>query len=218
MRVYGLTGGIASGKSLVTEMLRELGAVVVDSDAIAREVVASGTEGLREIVEVFGPSTQLPDGTLDRGALAERIFADPSARLRLNAILHPRIGRRIEEEVESIRARGRDCIVVVDIPLLLDTIGPEAFSLDGVVVVSADEAAQLARLMARDGLTESEAGERLRAQRPLREKAAQADWVIENSGSRGLARAQVEALWKAWQADLRPETLGRWDEGANPGT
>ncbi len=202
MRVYGLTGGIASGKSLVAGLLRELGAVVIDSDAIAREVTGPGTEGLRGIAEAFGRSILLPDGTLDRRRLASSIFADRGARLRLNAILHPLIGHRIVQMIGSVRAGGRDAVVVVDLPLLLDTVGPEAFSLDGVVVVSVDEATQLARLIAREALTESEAGERLRSQRPLRQKAAEADWVIDNGGPRSATRAQVEALWEEWQADL----------------
>lgn len=189
---------MASGKSLVATIFRDLGAHVLDADAVAREVVAPGTEALWEIAQAFGPSVLNADGSLDRKALAARIFGDPQARLRLNAITHPRIRRRIAEEVASLRAAHPDATIVVDIPLLLDVATPEAYALDGVVVVAVDEATQIARLVARDGITEEAARQRLLAQRPLREKVAEATWVIENSGSPEATRRQVEALWAAW--------------------
>jgi dephospho-CoA kinase len=195
MKVIGLTGGIASGKSLVLGFFRKMGAVVLDADALAREVVAPGSEALAEIAAAFGSSVLRPDGTLDRKAVADRIFRDPNARLTLNTITHPRIRQRIVEEIEQIGARSPEAIVVMDIPLLLDVAPRDAYPLDGIAVVFAEESAQRARLMARDGLTEDEARQRLAAQRPLREKVAEATWVIDNSGSPEATRRQVEALW-----------------------
>ncbi len=198
MKVIGLTGGIASGKSLVAGMLHELGAQVIDADAIAREVVAE-PDVRREIAAAFGPSVVRADGTLDREALAARIFSDAAARATLNAITHPRIRRRINEEVAVLRAAQPDATVVLDIPLLLDGAPPGAYDLDGIIVVFVDEATQEARLAARHQITGETARQRLRAQRPLREKVAEATWVIDNSGSPQATRRQLEALWRTWR-------------------
>ena len=200
IRVVGLTGGMASGKSLVAGMLRSLGAVVVDADVIAREVVAPGSLVLQEIAASFGDGVIQVDGTLDRHALGERIFNDPAARARLNAITHPHIRRRMAEEVARARAARPDAMVVLDVPLLLDVTPPDAYDLDGVVVIAVDEATQEARLAARDGITIEAARRRLQAQRPLREKVALATWVIDNSGTPEATRRQVEELWHRWQA------------------
>jgi len=200
VRVIGLTGGIASGKSLVAGFLREMGAHVINADAIAREVVALGTDTLREIAAAFGPTVIAADGALDRKALAERVFSDPDARARLNAITHPRIRGRIEEEIEAARSAHPGAVIVVDIPLLLDVASPEDFTLDGTVVVMVDEATQIARLMARDGITEEAARQRLRSQRPLGEKVPLATWVVDNAGTPDATRRQVEALWRSWHA------------------
>ena len=200
IRVVGLTGGMASGKSLVAGMLRSLGAVVVDADVIAREVVAPGSQVLQEIAASFGDGVIQVDGTLDRHALGERIFNDPAARARLNAITHPHIRRRMAEEVARVRAARPDAMVVLDVPLLLDVTPPDAYDLDGVVVIAVDEATQEARLAARDGITIEAARRRLQAQRPLREKVALATWVIDNSGTPEATRRQVEELWHRWQA------------------
>ncbi len=199
-KVIGLTGGIASGKSLVARFLREMGAHVIDADAVAREVVAPGTEALREIVRAFGASVVTEGGVLDRKALGALVFADPGARARLNAITHPRIRARIEEEIKTARAARPGALIVVEAPLLLDVAQPEPFAPDGVVVVFADEATQIARLMARDGIPLEAAQQRLRAQRPLREKIPLATWVVDNSGSPNATRRQIEALWQAWHA------------------
>ncbi|OFX28689.1 MAG: dephospho-CoA kinase [Armatimonadetes bacterium RBG_16_67_12] len=202
MKVIGLTGGIASGKSLVYGFLRDLGAHVIDADAVAREVVTPGSEALAEIAAAFGSSVLRPDGTLDRKAVADRIFRDPNARLTLNTITHPRIRRRIAEEIEQIGARSPAAVVVVDIPLLLDVAPRDAYPLDGIVVVFTEESTQRARVMARDGLTEDEARQRLASQRPLHEKVAEATWVIDNSGPPEATRRQVEALWHELQHGL----------------
>jgi dephospho-CoA kinase len=195
----GLTGGIASGKSLVGGMLRDLGAVVIDADAVAREVAGPGSPVLQEIVVAFGPSVLTPDGALDRRALAGRIFHDPESRRRLNAITHPAIRRRMAEAVEAARASHPDAVIVLDIPLLLDTAPPSAYAVDGVVVVYVDEATQVARLMTREGVSEADARRRITAQRPLQEKVAEGTWVIDNSGTPDDTRRQVEALWRRWQ-------------------
>lgn len=196
-RVVGLTGGLASGKSTVAAMLRELGAVIVSADEIAREVVEPDTPAYAEIVQAFGTEMLEPDGRINRARLAARIFTDPAARARLNEITHPRIRARMRETVARLQERlPRDAVIVLDIPLLLDTAPRDAFSLDGVIVVAVDEAAQIRRLREREGLTEEEARRRLAAQRPLREKVAEADWVIDNSGSEEATRRQVEVLWR----------------------
>lgn len=199
MKVLGLTGGMASGKSLVARILRELGAEVIDADAVAREVVEPGTPALREIAQAFGAGILRPDGTLDRPALARLIFTDPAARARLNAIMHPRIRARMAERLEALRHARPDAIVVLEIPLLLDTAPADAYPLDGIVVVYVDEQTQAARLAERDGVSPDEARRRLSAQRPLREKLPQATWTIDNSGPPEATRRAVEALWRSWR-------------------
>ncbi len=196
MKVIGITGGIATGVSTVAEMFRERGAVGIEADRVAREVVAPNTEAYNKIVEVFGKQVVGRDGTIDRKKLAEVIFRDPAARRRLNAITHPEIRRRIQEEVEGLRSTNPNAIVVIDLPLLLDTTGPEAYELDGVIVVSAGREQQIERLKRRDNLSQAAAEQRLAAQRPVVEKEAEADWVIDNSGPVEETRRQVELLWQ----------------------
>jgi dephospho-CoA kinase len=194
--VIGLTGGIASGVTLVAGMFRELGAVVIEADQVSREVVQPGTSTLRKIVEAFGPEVVAPNGTLDRRRLGQIVFDDPSARVRLNALTHPAIRRLIWERIEHIRREDPEALVIVDIPLLLDTAGPETFDLDGVIVITATPELQISRIMKRDGLSREEAQRRLDAQRPVALKAAEADWVIDNTSTVAHTRSQVEALWK----------------------
>ena len=196
-RVIGLTGGLASGKSTVAALFRELGAVVISADAIAREVVEPGTEAYQQILEAFGSEALTADGRIDRPRLAARIFADPAARVRLNEITHPHIRARMAEAVRRLQAELRaDALIILEIPLLLDTAPRGAYPLEAVIVVTADEATQIERLRRRDGITEEEARRRLLAQRPLAEKVAEADWVIDNSGSPEETRRQVENLWQ----------------------
>ena len=196
MRVIGLTGGIASGVTLVARIFRDLGAVVIEADEIAREVVEPGTETYHQVVEAFGPEVVRADGTLDRRRLGKVVFEDPSARVRLNALTHPAIRRRIWERIADVRHDDPEALVIVDIPLLLDTVGPETFDLDGVIVVTATPDLQITRTMKRDGLTREEAQRRVDAQRPVALKAAEADWVIDNTSTVAHTRSQVEALWK----------------------
>ncbi len=193
----GLTGGIASGKSLVSGILRDLGAAVVDADRIARDVVAPGGPAYEDVVRAFGPSVVQPDGALDRKALANRIFADAAARTQLNALTHPHIRRRMVEEAAAIleAAPGVE-VIVFDIPLLLETTDGRDLGLDSILVVYTDDDVRLERLASRDALGEAEARDRLRAQMPLREKLVHADWVIDNNGSPEETRRQVEGVWE----------------------
>lgn len=188
--VYGLTGGIASGKSSVAAILERLGAVIVDSDVLAREVVEPGTKGLAAIVRRFGEGVLLPDGGLDRAALGGIVFADAQARADLNGIVHPLVRRRAQERVAAAPA---DAIVVQVIPLLVETGLQDAF--DGVIVVDVPEDVQLARLTARDAMSEDEARRRIAAQASREARLASARWVIDNSGGTGRTAKQVKSLW-----------------------
>jgi dephospho-CoA kinase len=193
----GLTGGIASGKSLVARLFRELGAAVVDADAIAREVVAPGGPAYDGVVRTFGRGIVRPDGTLDRNALAGRIFADPSARRELNALTHPHIRRWMAAEAARLASAPGVDVIILDIPLLLETTDGRDLDLDGIIVVAADDGTRVSRLMARDGIPEADARRRVSAQMPLQEKVVRADWVIDNNGSPARTREQVEAVWEA---------------------
>jgi dephospho-CoA kinase len=186
----GLTGGIAAGKSTVSARLAELGAVVIDSDVLAREVVAVGTPGLAAVVAAFGPRVQRPDGSLDRAALAALVFEDPAARRRLEAIVHPLVRRRAAE-LESAAPPG--AVVVHDIPLLVESGQAEDF--DVVVVVEASDEVRRARLGAERGMTSGEAAARIAAQASAERRRAVADHVNVNDGTRAELRASVDRLW-----------------------
>jgi dephospho-CoA kinase len=196
MRLYGLTGGISSGKSTVSRMLRELGAHVLDADVIARHVVEPGTPGLAEIAARF-PGVIGSDGRLDRAKLGARVFADATERAALNAITHPRVREEFVRQVAALEAQGVERILY-DVPLLFET-GLHA-GMDGVVVVWVPRDVQKARLMARDGLAEDAAEARLAAQLPLDAKRQHATWLVDNSGGLEATRAQVERIWREIQA------------------
>ena len=174
----GLTGGVASGKSTVSAMLRDLGAVVVDADLLAREVVAPGTEGLAEIVAAFGDKVLTPDGELDRPAMGAIVFGDEEARRRLEAIIHPRVRQR-SAELEA--AAGPDAVVVHDIPLLAET--GQAGTFDAVVVVDVPVETQVERMVRLRGMTEAEAKARISAQATREQRLAVATHVIDNTGT-----------------------------------
>lgn len=193
MKIIGLTGGIASGKSTVSAMLRELGAEVLDADVIAREVVEPGTPGLEEVARRF-PGVVGPDGRLDRQKLGARIFADAAERSALNAILHPRIQQAFLEKTQALAERGVEQ-VIYDAPLLVENKLHQW--MDGVIVVDVPREVQVQRLMARNGLTQEQAEERLASQLPLSEKKKVATWVVDNSGELANTRAQVEAVWRS---------------------
>ncbi|NLA46311.1 MAG: dephospho-CoA kinase [Firmicutes bacterium] len=192
--IIGLTGGIASGKSTVARMLEEKGALLLDADFIAREVVLPGKPAWREIRDWLGPSITGPGGAIDRARLGKLIFSDPAARERLNGIVHPRVMETFITRTEEIRRRHPDAVVVYDVPLLIEAKMDRMVDL--VVLVYAAEEIQLARLQSRDKLTAAEALSRLRAQMPLAEKRAYADVIIDNSGSLAETRRQLESFWK----------------------
>jgi dephospho-CoA kinase len=199
-RVIGLTGGIGTGKSTVARMLEELGAVVIDSDAIVHELQAPGTPLLAEIAAAFGPEVLLADGSLDRAALGARVFADAEARARLNAIVHPAVGRESLRRLEAARARGAG-LVVLDIPLLFETrlhgtASRANLGVEAVVVVYAPRELQIRRQVERNGYDRAEAERRVDAQLSIEEKRRLADHVIDNSGSLEATRDQVRALYE----------------------
>ena len=185
----GLTGGIGSGKSTVSRLLGEHGAVVVDADVIAREVVAPGTPGLAAIVEAFGPTVLAADGSLDRPGLAAVVFADPQARRRLDGIVHPLVRARAGE-LEA--AAPADAVVVHDVPLLAET--GQGSSYDLVVVVEADPAVRVARLVQR-GLTADDARARIAVQATDEQRRVIADVVLDNSGTPEQLAEQVDRFW-----------------------
>lgn len=191
MRLIGLTGGIGTGKSTVSGMLRQLGATVVDADEAARAVVEPGTEGLARIVEAFGPEVLQPDGRLDRARLAAVVFSDPDRRATLNAITHPLVGGWMAERTAEAAARGEE-VIVHDIPLLYENRRQDLF--ERVILVYAPDAVALERLVAR-GLTEADARSRMAAQMPIEEKRRLAGVVIDNSDGLDATRAQVESAW-----------------------
>lgn len=176
----GLTGGIASGKSAVAKIFVELGVVVVDADQIARDVVAPGTDGLERVVSEFGPEVLLPDGHLDRKKLGALVFAQTDMRARLNAIVHPLIASASAARLAELAKQGLP-YVIYDAALLVENGIHRGMS--AVVVVAAAESIQIARLCARDGISEDEAKLRLGSQLPLSAKVAVADYIIENNGT-----------------------------------
>jgi dephospho-CoA kinase len=186
-----LTGGIGSGKTAVSDLLAECGAVVVDADLLAREVVSPGTPGLTAVVSRFSPEVLAADQTLDRAALARLVFADTAARRDLEAIIHPAVRRRA---AELERQAPADAVVVHVIPLLVETGQADAF--DVCVVVDVDEQVQLARVVARSGWSEAEARARIAAQASRDERLAVADLVLSNNGTLEELRDQVRQLWQ----------------------
>lgn len=190
MTTIGLTGGVGSGKSTVAGLFAQHGALVIDADAVAREVVAPGTPALAEIVDAFGPTVLTADGSLDRPALAGIVFTDPAARAALNAITHPRIGART---AELMAQAAPDQVIVHDVPLLVENGLAPAYDL--VVVVEAAEDIRLTRLLAR-GMSDDDARRRMAAQATDAERRDVADVVIANNGDLGSLAAQVDAVWQ----------------------
>jgi dephospho-CoA kinase len=200
-RVVGLTGGIASGKSTVARLLAQLGAVVIDADAIVHELQAPGSPLLAELARAFGPQILTAAGELDREALGALVFGDAQARERLNAIMHPRVAAEMLRRLASARERGA-AVVVLDIPLLFEgrragTGTGAAVGFDATLVVAASEEQQVDRQMRRDGRSREEALRRVRAQMPLAEKKALADVVIDNSGSPEETERQLRRFYES---------------------
>jgi dephospho-CoA kinase len=215
----GLTGGIGSGKSEVSRRLAAHGAVLVDADVAAREVVEPGTPGLGEIVAVFGPGVLRPDGRLDRERLGQIVFSSPDLRAKLNAIVHPLVHERMRQvEQEGIRDNGpsgpsgSSAIVVHDVPLLAENGLAGGFDL--VVVVDAPEHLQVERLAASRGMSPGHARERMAAQASREQRLAVADIVIDNSGSLGDLDRRVDEVWSELRrraAVASAEALPGWN-------
>lgn len=189
--LIGLTGGIASGKSVVSQMLSELGAIIVDADKIARDAVAKGSNGLAQVVAAFGTEILTEDGNLNRPALGARIFADEKLRETLNEIVHPIVRA---ESARLVDSAPQDAVVVQDIPLLVET--GQAGSFDLVLVVQAPKAERVRRMVEDRKLTREEAESRITAQATDEQRAAVADLVIDNSGTLDELRHQVKGFWE----------------------
>lgn len=204
-RVVGLTGGIGSGKSSVASLLRALGALLIDADAIVHELQGPGSPLLGEMVREFGPGILDANGALARETLGQIVFADAEKRARLGAIVHPRVGVEMARRLEAARARGVP-LVVLDVPLLLEgRAGASGLPYEAVIVVWAPESVQLERQMRRDGRDRDESLRRIRAQMPLDEKRRLADHVIDNSGSLEDTERQVRALYRQLVAEAPTE-------------
>jgi len=191
MKRVGLTGGVASGKSTVSAILDELGAVIIDADALAREVVAPGTDGLREVVEAFGPDVLTGDGELDRPAMGTIVFADAEKRRVLEGIIHPRVRER-GAEIEA--SAGPDDVVVHDIPLLAETGQAEGF--DAVIVVDVPTQMQVERMVELRGMTREDAEARVAAQATREERLRIATHVVDNTGTVEDLRRRVTAVYR----------------------
>jgi len=206
MMVVGLTGGLATGKSLVAEAFRRRGAAVLSADQIAREITAAGSPAVRRIAEELGEEFVRPDGSLDRSAVGEYVFRNEDARKRLEAIVHPPVLERLQQEIERYRnLPGGPEVLVVEVPLLYEVGIADWF--DKVVVVAAPEEVQVARVMARDRVSEEEARRRVRAQMPLALKVQRADAVIRNEGT-------PEELEEAVERTLESLTRGGGESAA----
>jgi len=194
MLKVGLTGGIASGKSTVSEVFARLGAKVLDADKVAREVVLPGQPAWLKLQQAFGPEFFLPDGEVNRSKLRRLVFVDSEQRSKLNAIVHPEVMKEINHKFEQLQTSAQDAVVVVDVPLLLE-VGV-AHRFDRVIVVYVTKSVQIKRLRQRDGLSLEGAKRALSAQMVLDKKVEQADYVIDNSGTWAETQAQVEKVWQ----------------------
>lgn len=199
--VIGLTGGIASGKSTVSALFLELGAEVICADQLAREVVAPGTDGLKQVVDHFGPEMLREDGSLNREKLGARVFADPQERRVLEAMLHPLIRKEFDREVARIRKENPEKTIVYDAPLLIEAKAHK--QVDRVLVVAVDRATQIKRLMERDGLSEGEAAQRIDAQITPRERQAHADRVIDGTSPTQALKETLKAVLSDWSEPHR---------------
>jgi dephospho-CoA kinase len=191
-----LTGGIASGKSTVSNMLREKGFAIVDADVASRKVVEPGKQAYKKIVETFGTGILLADGSIDRKKLGALIFSNKRLRLQLNGIVHPEVRAWMAREKERAIANGKNT-VIMDIPLLFES--GLTYMVERTILVYTDESTQLKRLMSRNGFNESEAGMRIASQMPLKEKVKLADAVIDNNGSLADTKRQLETIIRQWK-------------------
>jgi dephospho-CoA kinase len=199
--LVGLTGGIATGKSTVSEILRQLGGEIIDADRLARDVVEPEQPAWKQIVAEFGGGVVTAEGALDRKKLGAIVFADPERRKRLEAITHPAIRARFQARLDELAAQGFAGIVVFDAPVMIESGNYK--NMDRLVVVVTDDATQAARLQERDGTDEAEGRRKIASQMPLAEKAKLADYVIDNSGDREATAAEVRRVFAALMADLK---------------
>jgi dephospho-CoA kinase len=206
--LVGLTGGIASGKSSAGEIFLELGVHMIDADRVSRDLVAPSMPALEEIVKVFGPAILGEDGSLNRTALGDMIFADTEKRLVLERILHPPIAEEIDRRVADLRRKFPEGIIMVDAALTIEAGNQHRYEC--LIVVCAGEETQLRRLMERNGIGSVEARRKIEAQMPLAEKIAYADFVIDNDGSEEELRAEVERVFR----ELEKLRLARHDAQA----
>jgi dephospho-CoA kinase len=193
MLIIGLTGGIASGKSLVARVLKDLGAHVIDADRIVHELLAPGQPAWKEVSSYFGEPILRPDKTIDRRKLGEIVFTDPGKRAWLNNCLHPKVFEVYTSQVKHLTTRQPDAFIVLDAALLIETGYHK--KMDKVIVVYADESDQLKRLMERDRFTTEQSLARIRSQMPLSEKREHADFVVDNRGSREDTERQVREIF-----------------------
>lgn len=203
MILVGLTGGIGAGKSTVSALLAERGAVIIDADAIVHEVQRPGTPVFEAIVEHFGPGVVAADGTLDRPAIAEIVFNDPEQLAALNAIVHPAVGAEMAERMA--REAETDHVVVLDVPLLVESGRSD---MAGTVVVDVDPEVALHRLVHQRGVPEADARARMARQASREERLAKADQVIDNSGTRAELEARVDEVWDWMRALPHVEVAG----------
>lgn len=194
----GLTGGIASGKSTVSTMCREMGIPVIDADIEARLAVEPGEPAYKEIIAAFGENILMPDGGIDRPALGTIIFNDNEKRLKLNSIVHPQVRKRMNLIKEEAETAG-ESIIILDIPLLFES--RLEYMANKIIVVYVDPEVQLRRLMERNSLTKEEAEARINSQMPLREKAERADAVINNNGTLEELKQQLLGILSRWKHD-----------------
>jgi dephospho-CoA kinase len=194
MLIVGLTGGIASGKSLVTRVLRDLGAHVIDADKIVHELLGPNQDACREVVGHFGKELLLPDGSIDRRKLGDIIFNHPEERAWLNQCIHPRVFKAYQTQVHNLRERQPDAIVVMDAALLIETGYHK--HMDRLIVVYSMQQDQVKRLMERDRFTLEQAMARITSQMPLDEKRKYADYVIENTGAREATEQQTREVFE----------------------
>jgi len=198
--LVGLTGGVATGKSTVSAMFAALGCLIIDADRLAREVVEPGQPAYAQIVSAFGRGVLRPDGGIDRKALGSIVFADRAARERLESFTHPAIRHRIRARLAELGAAGFEGVAILDAPVMVES--GDSRDVDRLVVVTADEPAQVARQQARDGLGAEDARRRIRSQMPLDEKARLADYLIDNSGELAATEARVSAVHRALRREL----------------
>lgn len=193
MKIIGLTGGIASGKSTVSKVLKDLGATIIDMDLIAREIVKPGLPAWQEIVQFFGNEILRQDGEINRPALAAQVFGNEAARRRLNEITHPRLIKETQKRLEEIRHR-ENAVAVIDAPLLIEAGMTDL--VDEVWLVAIPQELQVLRLMERDGISQAEAKKRIDSQMPLEEKKKFAHYIIDTKGSMQDTVKQVLDLWE----------------------